>query len=315
MIPSTEHAPPLVAAAVGTAAIAAGVWLLVVLDLALAQARPLRAGLLLEPFRGGARLLAQEVRRTEVPDTSVWLLGPALVLVTGFMVLSVVPLAPGAVGAELGSGLLFFQGMLALVAVGVFLTGWGPNSPYPLVGGYRMVAQYLAWEMPFIMAVITVGLTARSLDLADVVSVQAGLWNVALQPIGFLVYLVAGLAISFWGPLALPQGRDLAGGVAAELAGAHRLVWLLARWVLLLTVSVFAVPLFLGGWLGPVLPPVAWTVVKALAVAALLVYLRGRVARVSSERFASWSWTVLLPLAFFNLFLTGVVLLAFPRSP
>lgn len=312
---STEHVSPVLAALAGTAAIGLGVWLLVLLDLALAGRRRLDGELLLAPLRGAARLLGTESRRTEVTDRSAWLIGPVLVLAVCFAVLAALPLAPGTIGAEIDSGLVLYQGLLGLVPIGVHLTGWGPNSPYPLVGGFRFVGQYLAYEMPFILTVIAVALPARSLELADVVAAQEGLWNVVLQPLGFAIYVAAALGITFYGPLALPQGRDLAGGVEAELSGAHRLVWLLARWTLLLTVSVFAVPLFLGGWSGPVLPPMVWTVLKALAVAAVLVGVRGRLATIAPERFLAWAWKALIPLSFVNIFVTGVILLVFPRMP
>lgn len=291
-----------------------GVWLLAVVD------RLARAGMVggigavaVAPVRDGMRLLFKEFRPTERPDRALWLAAPLLLMTCAMAALAVMPLAPGLIGADLSVGVVFFTAMFALVMVAVFAAGWGPNSKYPLIAGYRFIGLMLAYEMPFAITIIAVALPAESLALGDIVAWQQQvIWNVALQPMGFLIYVVAALAVAFAGPFAVIDSSDLAGGAELELGGATLLVWKFAHYALLLATAAFAVPLFLAGGAGPWLPDVAWTVIKVLALAAALVSIGNRVVRVRLDWFMKVAWVLLIPLSLANLFLVGLLMLLFP---
>ncbi|NUS06068.1 MAG: NADH-quinone oxidoreductase subunit H, partial [Nonomuraea sp.] len=190
-----------------------------------------------------------------------------------------------------------------------WLAGWGANSVYPLVGGYRVVAQGMAYELPHMFVLITVALGAGSLRFGEVVAAQRGLWFVVWMPVAFVVYLVSALAMAFWGPMGQPLGRDVAGGVPAELGGADRLIFLAGRYALLVVAAAAAVPLFLGGGAGPGLPAWAWTLLKTVGVLALLVLVRHRVPAVRMDRFVEFAWVVLIPLTLVQLLVVGIVVL------
>lgn len=288
-----------------------GVWWLAALD-AWVGGRTTAAGAFMAPVRAAMRDLAKEFRATEAPDRMLWLGGPLLLVTAVLAALAVMPLAPGLIGADLSVGVVYFTAMFALVTVAVFTTAWGPNSKYALIAGYRFVGLMLAYEMPFAITIIAVALPAQSLSLSRIVAEQqALLWNIALQPLGFLIYLVCALALSFWGPLGVIDSRDIAGGAELELSGAPRLVWRFGHYALLLALAALAVPLFLGGGAGPVLPAAIWTVIKVLVVSVGLMFAIHRLARLKLDRFMEWAWIFLIPLSLANIFLVGLVMLVF----
>jgi NADH-quinone oxidoreductase subunit H len=261
------------------------------------------------PLRSAARLLFVQRRATPARDGVLWRLGGAGVVVTAVLAALVVPLG-GQVVADLPAGVVWFNAMEVLVWAMLWLAGWGANSAYPLIGGYRFLAQGLSYALPLMFALITAALGAGSLRVATVVAAQQGLWFVVWMPVAFAVYLVGVLAFSFWGPLSAPVAADLAGGVAAELSGVDRLVFLAGRYLMLATGAAVGVPLFLGGGYGPVLPGWLWSLVKAGAVLAVLVWVRWRLPLVRPDRFTEIAWVVLMPLVLAQTLLVAVVVLA-----
>lgn len=260
------------------------------------------------PVLESARLLTQPRRSTTTPDRLLWRLGVVGGLVVVVMADVVLPLGTWSL-ADLDMGVVWWTAFMALLWVTVFVTGWASDAPFALAGGYRFVAQALAYEMPLAIAVITASLAAGSLRVGQVVAAQADRWFVVEMPAAFVVYLVCALAVSFSGPFGTPVARDLAGGVLGELSGVDRLVFQAGRLAALGSAAAFAVPLFLGGGAGPLLPAAVWTVLKTLAVLALLVAVGRRLPLLRGERFTELGWVLLLPLALLQLLATCVLVL------
>lgn len=306
-------ASPLVAVVAVGAVLAAGVYLVAVLDHAAARLvagdRPLLRPAFALPVRRAARRLLQARTTTERPDRPAWALGAAGLGAMAAVALTVVPLASTAAVADVDDGIVLFGAAMALVMVAVFLHGWSPNSTLPLVGGYRFVAQALSYEMPLALVLIAVALPAESLAVGDIVESQQGLWNVARQPLGLPLFLIAGAGLAFWGPLNTSDAPDLAGGTRAEAAGSALLGWQVARAAVLVSVAAMAAAAFLGGWWGPLLPGPVWVVVKTVGVLAVLVAAGHLLARIRLERFVVIAWSVLIPLALVDVFQGGLVAL------
>ncbi len=256
-----------------------------------------------------ARLLRQRRRTTTAPDALLWRVGGGGLLVVAALMMAVVPLG-GRVVVDLPVGIVWFNAMDVVLWALVWLLGWGAASVTALVAGYRYLAQALAYELPLMFALIPPAVVAQSLDIRAVVTSQAGLWNVVQMPAAFGVFLLCVAAFSFWGPFAAPAGRDVAGGVLAELSGVDRLVVLAGRHALLAAGAAFAVPLFLGGDAGPVLPGWLWQLAKTLAVLAVLVVVRRRLPVLPPSRFAEIGWVVLVPLTLVQVFVTTLLALA-----
>ncbi|MGQ0576259.1 MAG: complex I subunit 1 family protein [Pseudonocardia sp.] len=285
-------------------------WFAVALDAALAtRARggP-TAGAFLVPGREVARLVVGQRRRTLTPDRTLWTTGVVLLPVAALLAAAVLPLGERPV-AELGVGVVWFNAMEVLAWAAVWTVGWGANSMLAVVGAYRFVAQGLAYELPHMFALITAALAAESLRVTDIVAAQAGLWFAVLMPVAFGAYLLSTVAMAFWGPFDAPVGRDVAGGAALELSGIDRLMFSGGRWLLLVVAAAMAVPLFLGGGAGPVLPAWAWVAVKTAAVLALVVWLGRRFPTVRMDRFVEFAWVVLIPLTIAQALVVAIVVL------
>jgi NADH-quinone oxidoreductase subunit H len=302
------------------ATIAIGVYVTAIMDSAVGQAvagtRSRFREVLAGPARSAAALMLTSRAGTERPDAAAWALAPALYLGLAAVALAVIPLSPSAVVADVGVGMVVFGAAQALVVIPVFLHGWSSNSAFPLIGGFRFIAQALSFEMPNLLALLAVTVPAQSLSVREVVMNQQGLWNIVRMPPGLPLFLVAALGLSFWGPLNLPDGPDLAGGSTAETSGSQLLVWRMARAAMLVATAAMGAAAFLGGWLGPWLPAPVWMVLKTFALLALLIGVGHLSARVRPERFVVISWAVLIPIALANVLLAaGVALIQGRGAP
>ncbi len=287
-------------------------WAAVALDGALtarAAGGPAGGAAVLAPLRETARLLIGQRRTTPAADRVLWRVGGAVLPVAAVLAAAVMPLGQRPV-ADLSIGVVWFNAMEVLAWASVWMVGWGANSVLGLVGGYRFVAQGLAYELPHMFAIITAALAAGSLRMTSIVDAQTGLWFVAIMPVAFVVFLLSTVAMAFWGPFDGPVGRDVAGGAAAELSGVDRLVFAGGRWLLLVVSAATAVPLFLGGGAGPLLPAWAWVAVKTTAIMALLVWLRRRFPTVRMDRYTEFAWLVLIPLTIAQALVVALVVLA-----
>ena len=303
----------VVSAASLTLVVMVGAYLVGVTDRATAHVvahRPLRVGhLLADPVRRAAALMLQGHSTTERPDAGALAFAPVLLGGAGLAAIAAIPLTDGVAVADIPDGIALYGAALAMVLVAVFLHGWAPNSPFPLLGAYRFAAQALSYPIPFVLTLISTALKAQSLSVGGIVASQAHLWNVLRQPIGLPLFLVTGGALAFWGPFDLPDAADLAGGTTAEISGRALLAWQIARATVLVSVAAMAAAAFLGGGFGPALPAAVWMALKTLVVLVVLVAGGHLVARVRIERFVTVCWTVLIPLALVDVFVSGALAL------
>ena len=275
-----------------------------------AAGRPTRAGTA-HPLTETARLLRQRRRTTVAADAVLRHVAVGGFVAAPLLMVAVVPLGEWVL-ADASVGVVWFNAVDVLVWVLAWLAGWGPNAVWPLVGGYRFLAQAMAYELPLMFALTAPAVAAGSLRVGDVAAAQSaevgsGLPFVVWMPVAFVIYCTGVLAFSVRGPLSPAGGPALAGGVLAELSGFDRLLVLAGRAGLLAAGAAFAVPLFLGGGSGPLLPDWAWVLVKTAALLAVLVVVRRRLPALRPDRFLAVGWTVLLPAALLQLLVVAVV--------
>lgn len=263
-------------------------------------------GRVARPVWEAARLLRQRRRTTIAPDPLLWRVGIAGPLAAALLMAVVVPVGDWVL-ADLDVGVVWFNAVDVTLWALYWLAGWGPNSVWGLVGGYRFLAQALAYELPLMFALTAPATASASLRLADIVNAQHDMWFVVQMPVAFLVFCAAVMAFSVWGPFSAPAGRDAAGGIVAETAGADRLLLVGGRYALLAVGAAMAVALFLGGGSGPLLPAWAWTVVKTVVVLAALVAVRRRVPTVRAEHLTKLAWLVALPATLLQVLVVAVL--------
>lgn len=264
------------------------------------------------PLRESVLLLLRQRRRTLASDVLLVRIGVISLPAAALLAAAVLPLDGGPGGSRVWNlpvSVVWFNAMEVVAWASLWLAGWGVNSAFPLVGGYRFLAQGLAYELPHMFALITASLGAGSLDFGAIAAAQDEVWFAVWMPVAFAVYLLSALAMAFWGPMEHPVADDLGGGAAAELSGPDRLLFFAGRLALVAVAAAAAVPLFLGGGSGPWLPGWAWTLIKTVAVLALLVWLRGRWPVIRMDRFMTAAWTVLIPATLLQALVVGVVVL------
>ncbi len=262
------------------------------------------------PIMAGAALLGRESFLTRQSDRIFYETAPVLLLASAVLAAAVLPLAPGLIVADLATGALFVNAALAYVMVAIVMAGWGPDGAYAMVGGFRFLGQLVGYSMLVVMPITAVAMRAESLLTTEVVVSQAALPNALYQPVGFILFLVAAMAVCFLPPFDLPTSEgELAGGVMAEYTGPRLAMMRMARATLVVTLAASVTVFYLGGWLGPVLPGWAWTGLKTLAVAAAMLAVGRYVPRVREAQFISWCWKLGIPLALLNILVVGVLLL------
>lgn len=263
------------------------------------------------PLIAGVALLGRESLVPRQSDRLLFEVAPPVLLAAAALAAAVLPLAPGTVIADLATGALFVNAALAYVMVALLMAGWSADGAYALVGGWRMVGQLLAYSMLIVMTITAVAMRAQSLVTTVIVTSQATLWNALTQPLGFVLFVLAAMATCFLPPFDLPTAPgELAGGVMSEYTGVRLAMMRLARLILVVTLADAMTVFFLGGWLGPLAPPWAWTAGKTLAVAALMLVAGRFVPRMREEHLFAWSWKLGIPLALVNIFWVGVTLLS-----
>ncbi|PZF86064.1 complex I subunit 1 family protein [Jiangella anatolica] len=261
------------------------------------------------PSRTVVRWLVKQRRTTLAPDRLLWRVATGAVPVLAVLSMAVVPIA-GRTLWSTSADLVWFNAMEALLWAAVWLVGWGPNAVHALVGGYRFLAQGLAYELPLMFALITAGLAAGSLRTTDVVAAQADLWFVVTMPVAFVVFLASAAAFAFWGPFAAPAGADIAGGVVSELSGVERLLVEAGRAIFLGASAAMGATLFLGGGSGPWLPDALWHLLKTVLLMGLMVVAGRRVPVLRPDRYVEAAWVVLVPVTLLQALVVAVLVLS-----
>ncbi len=259
------------------------------------------------PLRVAAMWLTQQRLTTEAPDRMNGLLSIAGYLALAMVGLAMVPLGPDMALIALPTSVVLWGACEALVVVVVFLHGWSQNAPLAMIGAYRYVAIGLPIMLLSMFVLIAAALPAGSLDLRDIVTSQRDLWNAIRQPLGLPLFLLLGLSLTLRGPFNYADSVDLAGGTSVESSGPDRLAWQVARLAMLTGFSAVAATVFLGGYLGPVLPSPLWLALKTVMIMALVIGLSHMAARTPVARMMGLIWMILLPLSFADLIWAGLV--------
>ncbi len=245
-------------------------------------------------------------------DKPSFILAPAIIIVTVLLSFAVVPFAPGIVIADLDIAVLFFLGMSSLGVYSVVLAGWSSDNKYSLLGAMRASAQMLSYEVFMGLSLMGVVIMAGSFNLTAIVEAQRGLWFVVPQFLGFVLFMIAGVAETRRLPFDLPEAEsELVAGFHSEYSGMKFGMFFVGEYLGIVLISSMITVLFFGGWLGPVLPGIVWFLIKIFFFIAFFILLRASLPRPRFDQLMSWGWKVMLPLTLANLLVTGAVVLAF----
>jgi NADH-quinone oxidoreductase subunit H len=244
-------------------------------------------------------------------DKFVFVIAPAIIVATVLMTFAIVPISPWFVVADLNIGLLFFLAMSSLGVYSIVLAGWASNNKYSLLGGLRASAQMLSYEVFMGLSLMGTVLLAGSFNLTEIVEAQKGMWFVIPQFLGFVLFMTAGLAEARRLPFDLPEAEsELVAGFHSEYSGMKFGMFFVGEYLGVVLISALIAVLFFGGWLGPVLPPILWFLIKTFFFICFFILLRATMPRPRFDQLMSWGWKLMLPLALANLLVTGAVVLS-----
>jgi len=283
---------------------------------------------LLQPLADGAKLLLKEEITVAGANRIIYLAAPLIVVVCALIPFAVIPFAKGlglesilgplapkygldkGVVSDLNVGILYIFAISSLGVYGVVLGGWASNNKYSLLGGIRAGAQMISYELGLSLSVIGVLLLAGSLSLVQIVEAQDSIWKwyVFRQPLGFILFLIAGSAEIARTPFDLIEcENELVAGYQTEYSSMKFGLFYLGEYAHLLFLSALMTTLFFGGWQGPVLPPIFWFMAKMFFFVFLFVWIRGTYPRLRYDRVMTFGWKVLLPVGIFNVMATAFV--------
>jgi NADH-quinone oxidoreductase subunit H len=276
-----------------------------------ARVGPMYAG----AFHGWAQLVADGVKFVQkedvVPaaaDRTVFRLAPAVAMLPYLLAMLAIPVAPGLVGIDLDLGLFFVLAVMGVGVVGTLMGGWASANKFSLLGGLRVAAQLVAYELPFVLAASSVAMAAGTLSLVGIVEAWHPWWLLWQAP-AMVVFFVAGLAELQRPPFDMPiADAELVFGPYTEYGGLRFAVFLLAEYAGIVILSALTAVLFLGGWHGPYEEQLGWlwTLVKTGLVAFVVIWVRVAYPRLREDQLQRLAWQGLVPLALFQLAATAV---------
>jgi NADH-quinone oxidoreductase subunit H len=267
---------------------------------------------LLQPIADALKMFQKEDLVPSAADGRLFRIAPPLTLALALATAAVLPITPGVLASELDIGLLYALAFSGLMAFPIWVAGWSSANKYALLGGMRMVAQAISYEVPMVLCALVPVVVTGSLSLADIVRYQAAhqwliLWPPGLGLIAFVVFFTTTLAEGNRIPFDIPEAEsELISGPTTEYTPIRFGLVASAEYVHSVVSCALATTLFLGGWDGPWLPPMVWMVAKTLALFVLVTWLRWSLLRLRSDQLMALCWKYLVPLALAILLLSGV---------
>ncbi|MDP2949968.1 MAG: NADH-quinone oxidoreductase subunit NuoH [Chloroflexota bacterium] len=269
----------------------------------------------LQSVADAVKLLTKEDLRPVTADRWVFELAPFVVFVPAFLTLVSLPFTADLFVRNLELGLFYIVAVSSLSIVGIVMAGWGSDNKYALLGAMRAAAQLISYEIPLVLAILAVAMVAGTLDLGQIVNQQGRVPYVVWQPLGFLLFIIATLAELYRNPFDIPVAdSEIVGGPFVEYSGIRWSMFFFAEYVNLFVLSVLGSLVFLGGWnwfLGNGAGwglQVVWILVKTTGFLVLFMWLRASLPRLRIDQLMSFCWQVLLPFAFLQIIINGLVL-------
>ncbi len=279
----------------------------------------------LQPIADALKMIFKEDIWPAQADQVAYTIAPGIAVGTALVAWAVIPLNPSLTIAgykidfyiaDVNVALLYLLAIGSLGVYGIVLGGWSSNNKYSLLGALRSTAQMVSYEISLGLGLVGVLMISGSLSLVDIVQKQATVWNVVWQPLGLIVYFIAATAEINRLPFDLPEAEtELVAGFATEYSSLKWALFYMAEYINMITISVIASTLFLGGYQGPfgILPGFHWLFLKIAFFIFVLMWIRYTFPRFRYDQLMRFGWKVLLPLALANIFVTAIVMVVLGR--
>jgi len=269
----------------------------------------------LQGFADTIKLLTKEDVRPQTADRWTFELAPFVIVVPTLMALVSLPFTADLFVRNLTLGLFYIVAVSGLSIVGFVMAGWGSDNKYALIGGIRAAAQLISYEIPLVMAVLAIAMIGQTLNLSEIVAKQHNVPYIAYQPLTFIIFTIAGLAELYRQPFDIPVAEsEVVGGPFVEYSGIRWSMFQLGEFVNLVLISILGSLIFLGGWRwpiggdAPVIAQFALMFVKASVFILFFMWMRASLPRLRIDQLMAYCWQLLLPFAFLQIVINGLVL-------
>ncbi|MBM4312573.1 MAG: NADH-quinone oxidoreductase subunit NuoH [Deltaproteobacteria bacterium] len=272
---------------------------------------------LLQPIADGIKSFVKEDIIPDNADKPVFVIAPMISFVTALSMFALIPFGESVtlfgreiklVIADVDIGILYIFALGTLGEYGIVLGGWASGNKYGLLGALRAAAQMISYEVALGLIILGTIILAGSMRLTDIVEAQRGAWFILYQPFAFLLYIVAALAEINRTPFDMPESEsELACGYNIEYSSMKFALFMIAEYIHLVIVAALTTTLFLGGWLGPVLPGPVWFFIKTLLLIFVFIWIRGTYPRMRYDHIMKFGWKFLFPAALLNMIVTAFV--------
>jgi len=244
-------------------------------------------------------------------DKVLFIISPMIVMIMTLLGFAIIPFAPTIQIAQFDHALLFLLAISSLSVYSIMLAGFSSNSKYALLGGMRTAAQMLSYEVFMGLALMGVVILSDSFSLRGIVETQSDVWFIVYQPLGFVLFLIAGTAEIHRAPFDLPEAEtEIVAGFHTEYSSMKFGMFFIGEYLGVILISSLITTLYFGGWQGPFLPPLLWFILKTGFFILFFILLRAAIPRPRYDQLMVFSWYVLLPLSLLNLLVTGAVKLS-----
>jgi NADH-quinone oxidoreductase subunit H len=278
---------------------------------------------LLQPLADGLKLIFKEEVIPAGADRTLFVLAPIITVIPALILFGVIPLGPDVqlfgrqislgLSDNINVGMLYLSAITSIAVYGIVIAGWSSNNKYALLGGIRSSAQMVSYELALGLVFVGPILMAGSMSLREIVLDQEHLWYALVQPLGFIIFLIASLAEVNRAPFDMPEAeQELTAGYHVEYSGMKFALFFMAEYVKMIAVSTIGATLFLGGFWGPGVERIAWLgplylLLKVIALVFLQLWVRATLPRFRYDRLMAFGWKVLLPISLLNVAITSVL--------
>lgn len=275
---------------------------------------------LLQPLADGIKLLSKQFLIPPGTDALLFRLAPLLVIAPGLMGLALIPFSETLVALDLNVGLLMIFAFGSINVLALMMGGWASRNKYAIISAARIVSQDIAYEIPMLLAALTLVMVTGTLNLGEIVALQAGPfwhWNLfrldlnPLMPVTFLIFYICMLAETNRAPFDMAEAEsELVAGAFTEYAGMGFGVFFMAEYANIVVGCSLITVLFLGGWQSPfgLYSGLIWFLLKLYLLIFSVIWVRWTFPRTQFYNLLNLSWQILIPVSLFTLILTAAMI-------
>ncbi|WP_343188765.1 NADH-quinone oxidoreductase subunit NuoH [Buchnera aphidicola (Neophyllaphis varicolor)] len=243
-------------------------------------------------------------------NSILFVIAPVISFISLLLVITIIPFIPFYVITNFNLGILFFIMMSSLSVYSILFAGWSSNNKYSLLGSIRAAAQTISYEIFLGLSLLGVIIQSNSFNLSKIIYDQQYVWNIFPQFLGFINFFISCLAICHRHPFDQPESeQELADGYHIEYSGMKFGLFFIGEYISIIVVSMLVVCLFFGGWLGPILPPLLWFLIKTMFFIFIFILIRASLPRPRYDQVMSLGWKYCLPISLVNVLITASVVL------